>query len=99
MRADARTHTIFRQLRFVILILAELIIDAPDILRLAVHQHCRAWVGRWIEPRPTLRRVVGEESDISNQVAPLIGIAREGETERLANGAAGAVGGDDIIGG
>ena len=77
---------------------AELQIDAPDIVRLPVHQRRLAGMERRIEPEPPLGREVRRHrtSAIRNLSSKVD--ARETETQQIAQRRARAVGGDHPVG-
>lgn len=98
MGADPGAHARLLHLGLRVLVVAKLIVHAPDAARLAVHQHGGAGVGGRIEPGAALGRVVAVEGDVGDQVAPLVGGALHAQAQSLADEAAGAVAGDDVVG-
>ena len=77
---------------------AELQIDAPDIVGLAMHQRRLAGMKGRREPEAALGREIRRHVHVGNQELVLEGHAGEVETEQAADGRARAVGGDEPIG-
>ena len=98
MRGDALAHAVFLQFALAVVLRAQLIIDAPDIVRLAMHDHGRAGIGHRIEPDLAFGRPVAAHFDVGDQVAAVEAQAFELEAQRLADRAARAVGRDHPFG-
>jgi len=98
MGRDARAHPRLLQLGLGVLAVAQLIVHAPDILRLLVHQHGGAGIRGRIEPGAALGRVRAVELDVGDQIAAFVGRAGEFEAERLAHGTACTIAGNDPVG-
>ena len=100
--ADARHHALGLLLGFGVGVPAELEVDAPDVVGLAVHQHTLAGVERRVEPEPALGAVGGKgfavEHHVGDQEAVLEDLALDVQPERAAHRAARAVGHDQPVG-
>ena len=77
---------------------AELEIDAPDILRLPVHERRAALVKGRIEPEAALGRQIGAHLDVRDQELVLESLAGEFDAEPSPQGRVHAVTGDHPIG-
>ena len=78
---------------------AELEIDAPDIVGLAVQQHRAAAMEGRVEPEPALGREVGLHHHVGDQEAVAEHLADEGQAQAFAHEAVGAVAGQQPVGG
>ncbi|MNS71152.1 hypothetical protein D3C72_1045090 [compost metagenome] len=76
---------------------AQLVVDAPDVVGLAVHQHGRAGVPRRVEPGAALGRVVAVQLDVDDHVAAFVARAFQRQPERLAHEALAAVAGREPL--
>jgi len=81
-----------------ILVVRNLIVDAPDVVRLSVHQNRGTSIGRRIEPCQPLDCALGVLLDVDDDVPALVLHAVELEAELFAHRAASAVAGDHPIG-
>ncbi|MNS77683.1 hypothetical protein D3C72_1112680 [compost metagenome] len=88
----AGRHIFQQHGRLRILVVAQLIVDAPDIVGLLVHQHCRAGIRRRVEIREPFRRTVALQVDIDDHIAPFIAGALQFQAQRLAHDTAPAIG-------
>ncbi len=95
-RLHARHHALGRFLGDRIGVPAELEVDAPDIVGLAMQQHGLVRVERRIEPEPALGREIGFHLHVGDQEAVLEGAALAVQPEQAAQRAAGAVGRHDV---
>ena len=55
-----------------VFIIPHLIVNAPNVAWLAVHQDGRAWVARRIEPREALHRALGCLLDVDNHIFAIV---------------------------
>ena len=98
MAADPRQHVLGLDRLDRILVVADLVVDAPDLVGLAVHQDRRPGVGRRVEPGQALDAAFGGLLDIDDHVAAFVLHALELQAELLAHRAAAAVASDEPIG-
>jgi hypothetical protein len=76
---------------------AQLVVDAPDVVGLAVHQHGRAGVPRRVEPGAALGRMVAVQLDVDDHVAAFVARAFQREPQRFAHEALAAVAGREPL--
>ncbi len=96
-RAHARQHLLGLLLHLRIGVPAELEVDAPDIVGLAMQQHRLAGMERRIEPEPALRRKVRLHAHVGDQKTVAKRLTLALVAQRLANEAARSIRGDEII--
>ena len=93
-----RQH-VFRLDGFVgVFVVADLVVDAPHVAGLAMHQQRGPRIGGRIEPRKALDGPLRFLFDVDDDVAPLVLYAFQLQAHRVAHGAAAAVAGDEPIG-
>jgi hypothetical protein len=80
-----------------VLVVAQLVVDAPDVVGLAVHQQRRAGIGRRVEPGQPLHRPPRLLHDVDDDVAAFVLRAFELQPELLAHRAAAAVAGHQPV--
>jgi hypothetical protein len=97
-RADARDHLLRLLLFLGVGVPAELEVDAPDVVGLAVQQHALPRVERRVEPEPALGGEVGLHHHVGDQEAVLEHLAFDVEAEHATDRAACAVGDDQPVG-
>ncbi|ESS39153.1 hypothetical protein P355_4083 [Burkholderia cenocepacia KC-01] len=101
VRAEQRAHTRNHALRLLlgdrVGIPAELEVDAPHVVRLAVQQHRLVAVKRRVEPEPTLGRKLRLHLHVGDQETVLERAAAAFETHHRAHRAARAVGRDHVL--
>ena len=95
---DARHHVLGLDRLVRVLAVAQLVVDAPDVVGLLVHQHGRAGVAGRVEVGQPLGGALAVEQDVDDDVAALVAGALELQAERLAQEAASAIGGDHPVG-
>jgi hypothetical protein len=93
-----RGDVLRRQRRLRILVVAQLVVDAPDVVGLAVHQQRRARIRRRVEPRQPLHRPLRRLHDVGDDVAAFVLRAFQRQPELLAHRAAAAIAGHQPIG-
>jgi hypothetical protein len=49
-----------------------LVVDAPDVVRLFMHEDSRAWIRWWIEPGQSLGRKVAFELNVDDYVPAFV---------------------------
>ena len=96
--AHARQHLLGLDGFGRVFVVADLVVDAPDVAGLAMHQDGRARIGGRIEPRQPLDLAPGFLLDVDDHVAAFVLHAIEPQAELLAHRAASAVAGGQPIG-
>ena len=91
MRLHKAAHVVRIQHGLGILVCGQLKIDAPDVVRLAVHEDGAALGPGWIKPGAALGWVVAVQLDIDNRIAPLVTHARQFQSQLLAHQALSAI--------
>jgi hypothetical protein len=98
LRLQPRRDGLVAQRGLGVLVVAELVVDAPDVVRLNVQNHGGARVGRRVEPDVPLHRPVGAlHLDVGDEVAAFVRRAAQRQAHQLAHRRAAAVGRDDPI--
>ena len=92
---DAVTDAIFLRLRFRIVRRVELVVDAPDVPWLAVHDDRGARVAGCVEPHQTLGREFRFPMNVGNDVVALVAVALQADSAEFAHLAASTVGSHD----
>nr|WP_264199829.1 hypothetical protein [Pseudonocardia sp. ICBG601] len=69
----------------------DLVVQAPDVPGLAVHEDGGAGIGGRVEPGPALGGVVAAQADVDDHVAGVPALPLQPDIEQLPDGAAGAV--------
>ena len=101
MRLHARQHVLRLHRLGRVFIIAHLVINAPDIIGLAMHQNGGAWVGRRVKPREALYRLGLQTRrflhHIHNHIAAFVLHALERQAQLLAHGASPPIASDEPI--
>ena len=97
-RADARADVfLFEGIRLAFAF-AELVVHAPDIVRLLVNQHRAAGVAAWFEKGAAFGRKVVIHADIRDHVPAFVIVALQPQSEHGADRRARPIGGQHIVG-
>ena len=79
-------------------IVGDLVVNAPDVVGLLVHQHGGAGVARAVKPGAPLGGKGGVQLDIDNHKLAGEGLAFEFQAQRLADKTLATIGGDQPVG-
>jgi hypothetical protein len=94
--ADARPDIFLSEGLGLALAFAQLVVHAPDVVRLLVDQHSAAGVAAWLKERPPLGREVMIHADVSDHIPAFVIVAFQPQPEHGADRRARTVGRQQI---